>query len=245
MTNYLASRPDFAELAKLETSTATLRRNALTAYDAHRAELARLDDPRDREHRDLDGSERVAARLKLREETLARLGKLGDLDAQRAAITSAAEALDLRRLLEAGRFTPATSGNAEHVALGLIADDVARRRYRERLARRSADELVGEAERIVRDAGSDPSASDALARADELDQLSRKAIGPDGSRVRSAAISMMSRIESAWKARADAVAAVDRAARHVSLADEITNTVRYSLPEPAALAAGRVAIRAA
>ena len=63
MTNYLASRPDFAELAKLETSTATLRRNALTAYDAHRAELARLDDPRDREHRDLDGSERVAARL--------------------------------------------------------------------------------------------------------------------------------------------------------------------------------------
>ena len=91
MTNYLASRPDFAELAKLETSTATLRRNALTAYDAHRAELARLDDPRDREHRDLDGSERVAARLKLREETLARLGKLGDLDAQRAAITSAAK----------------------------------------------------------------------------------------------------------------------------------------------------------
>ena len=41
------------------------------------------------------------------------------------------------------------------------------------------------------------------------------------------------------------VAAVDRAARHVSLADEITNTVRYSLPEPAALAAGRGAIRAA
>jgi hypothetical protein len=224
-----AELPPERDVLALEARAVDARRVAALEHGNFIATRKELDDPKSKASRGLTPGERFELTMKSQAEAKAKIAAaLGDPEATRDALARFADALDLRGLVARSRFMPAMGSGADSLAHDsrIQAEDVVRRRYRERLADSTPDDLASEARRIARDAGHEPHQTDALARLHELDRHVRTQTGAQWTNAKAGVIAAFAGIESGWRARADLAASVERTAHALDAAHDLADAVR-------------------
>lgn len=143
----------------------------------------------------------AAASAKERKRAAEKLGGMvGDLDSVQSALAAWARFDDVQRLAENAQMLPpiidseSTAADARRRA---NRDEVLT--YRERLQRLDVDRLIEEAADLVREAGTKPEQSAALAKLRELHWHSKGLQGSNGAKARSAVTAAWAGIEKNWE----------------------------------------------